>query len=517
MSNGINDYLNKKRSSLPQAKKIYSSFVILEDGRLAEQVVNPDPAFAVYDPSSDNFTTQPTVQQNKKYIYPVEGDLITKSVIRFPQQPEEYSDTETLRQEIKTLIHRYVDIHHFYEELASYYVFLTWLYDKNTAITYLGLFGDYGSGKTRAAQTIGSLCYKPVFVSGAITCAPIYRILEFARGTLIINEFDFDKSEMGVELIKILNNGYERGMSVLRANKNTNTVEAFDAFSPKIFTYRKKKNDQAFESRLVTVLLEETKREDIPILLPESFEQEAMKIRNKLLLFRFRNYNKQATVDLTIFKGIERRMRQTLYPLLTVIDDKNFLHTLTGFLNDLQKQQRQDRSESWIGEHLQNLIDLTCEQKNDVTCKQLADKYNAHDEVKYKITAKKAGAIVRNEFKLKTERITSGANKGQTRIVLHKEKIQTLCLRFNIDIPEESSLSSPSSPQDQTQSEDSELSEDPRGNDNDLKQKEKELREKLSLFEKSSKEYDEMYRQWFALREKGVQRGLWNFVPSLEE
>jgi len=537
MNENINDYLNKKRTGQTQVKKIYCSFIKLEDGRLAEQVCNPDPVFAVYDPTSNQFTLQPTVQLNKKYIYPIEGDLITKKVIRFPQEPEEYKNTETLRLEIQHFLHRFVDIHPFYEKLASYYILLTWLFDKNTAITYLGIFGDYGSGKTRAAQTIGSLCYKPVFVSGAITCAPIYRILEIARGTLIINEFDFDKSEMGIELIKILNNGFERGMSVLRTNKNTNTVEAFDAFSPKIFTYRKKKNDQAFESRLVTVPLEETKRDDIPILLPESFEQEAMRLRNKLLLFRFRNFNKKNTVDLSIFNGIERRLRQTLYPLLTVIDDKDFLNTITGFLNNFQEQQRQDRSSSWVGEHLQNLVDLTCEQKIDITCKQLAEKYNASDEVKYKITAKKAGVIVRNDFKLKTERITSGENKGQTRIVLHTEKIRALCLRFNIEIPEQSSLSSPSSPQDQAQSEDSEHSEDSKDNDdeddsndsrkfdssypllkdNELIRQEKELRTKLPLFEKSSKEYDGFYHQWFGLRSEGENRGLWKFVPAPNE
>ena len=454
----ITDYLQNKRGTKPNVKKTYSSFVVLENGKLAEEVVNPDPAFVIYDPKTNTVAVQPTVQINKQYIYPLDGDLVTKHVILFPQRAEEYEDIENLREEIAAFIHTYVDIHSFYEKLASYYVLLTWLFDKNTVITYLGIFGDYGSGKTRAAQIIGSLCYKPAFVSGALTCAPIYRLMEQARGTLVINEFDFDNSDMGIEMIKILNNGFEKGLKVLRVKNETGEIEAFDAFSPKVFTYRKKKNDQAFESRLITIPMEETKREDISIILPLEYEQEAAQIRNKLLMFRFRNYHKQVEVDQSIFQGIERRLRQTLYPLLTVIDDKVFLKTLGQFINDYQQQQQTDRGMSWIAEYLQALIALTCAE-SEITLKALADIYNEGKNEKDKVTPRKAGHAIRNELKLKTERITSGENKGQYKIKLDSEKIQGLCFRFGVEVPKESSLHSLRSPQNQDQSEGSEHSE----------------------------------------------------------
>ncbi len=458
MNEQINDYLNKKRGLQSKVKKTYSSFVLLEDGKLAEEIINPDPAFAIYNPTTDTIEIKPTVQVGKRYIYPLEGDLITKKVILFPENAEEYQDIEVLRQSIEVFIHKYVDIHPFYQTLASYYVLLTWLFDKNTVITYLGIFGDYGSGKTRAAQIIGSLCYKPAFVSGALTCAPIYRLMEQARGTLVINEFDFDNSDMGIEMIKILNNGFEKGLKVLRVKSETGEVEAFDAFSPKVFTYRKKKNDQAFESRLITIPMEETQREDIPIILPLDYEQEALVLRNKLLMFRFRNYHKQVEVNQSIFQGIERRLRQTLYPLLTVIDDKVFLKTLGQFINDYQQQQQMDRGMSWVAEYLQALVVLTCTE-SEITLKALADEYNEGRNEKDKVTPRKAGHAIRNELKLKTERITSGENKGQYRIKLDSEKILALCFRFGVDVPKESSLHSPRSPQNQDQSEGSEHGE----------------------------------------------------------
>lgn len=533
MNENINDYLHKKRTGQKKEKKTYRSFIRLDDGKIAEQIVNPDPAFVVYDPATDNFSTQPTVQIGTKYIYPLEGDLVTKGVIRFPRKPEEYTDTETLRQEIKKFIHQYVDINPFYEEIASYYVLLTWLFDKNTAITYLGIFGDTGSGKTRAGLTIGSLCYKPALVSGSLTCAPIYRILEESRGTLIINEFDFKESDLGSELIKILNNGYEKGMHVLRSNRESGKTEAFDAFSPKIFTYRKKKKDNAFESRLITITIEETTREDIPVLLPPSFEEEAAKIRDKLLLFRFRNYHKEIIVDQSLFTGLERRLRQTLYPLLTVIDDPAFLQKLKSFLQDVQEQQRTDRGLSWVADYLQCLVTLTVE--NDViTVNDLAKEFNKDKEQKDKVTPKKVSVVVRNEFRFKTDRLSSGTKKGQAQIKIIEEKLKALCQRYNIEVPQQSSPSSPSSPQDQPHSDDSEDGEGSKDSEDDterndsrkfnsnypllrddnLIRQEKELREKLPHFEKSSREYDGFYHQWFSLREEGESRGLWNFVPS---
>lgn len=522
-----------KKESKSREKKIYRSFVQLEDGKLAEQITSPELSFEVYDPITEVVEIRPSIQIENLQVYPLSGDLITKKVILLPERSEEYSDTETLRQECKAFIHKYLDIHPFYEELASYYILLTWLFDKNTTITYLGIFGDYGTGKTRAAQTIGALCYKAAFVSGALTCAPIYRLLEQSRGTLIINEFDFQHSDMGSELIKILNNGYEKGLSVLRVKGETGEVEAFDAFSPKIFTYRKKKNDQAFESRLITIPVEETIREDIPVMLPLSYEKEAMVLRNKLLKFRFRNFHKEIVVDHTIFIGIERRLRQTLFPLLTVVDDKNFLHTLTKFIQDLQEQNRVDRGMSWVAEHLVNLVELISVNTGDITVQDLAAKFNDGKQKENCITSRKAGSIIRNDFKLKTERLSSGEKKGQYGIKLDYEKIKTLCLKYGIDIPEGSSLHSPSSPQNQSKSEDSEGSEHTSAtastfpiisgaytinNKEELSQTEKELRNNMQDLDRNTPDYANLYSTWLKIRNAGVGLKVFStFVPGTNE
>jgi hypothetical protein len=56
-----------------------------------------------------------------------------------------------------------------FEQIASYYVLFSWVYDAFNELPYLRVRGNAGSGKTRLLLMVGSLCYKPIFASGAST------------------------------------------------------------------------------------------------------------------------------------------------------------------------------------------------------------------------------------------------------------------------------------------------------------------------------------------------------------
>src|SRR5205085_10842443 len=126
---------------------------------------------------------------------------------------------------------RYVDVSPLYEKLASYYVLLSWVYDGFNELPYLRLRGDYGTGKTRFLLTVGSLCYKPIFASGASTVSPLFRIIDAIQGTLVIDEGDFRLSDERAEIVKILNNGNARGFPVLRSE-----VTSSREFNPTAYT-----------------------------------------------------------------------------------------------------------------------------------------------------------------------------------------------------------------------------------------------------------------------------------------
>ncbi|MGD9101485.1 MAG: CHC2 zinc finger domain-containing protein, partial [Anaerolineae bacterium] len=224
---------------------------------------------------------------------PADNDLIAKHVVLFPSAVVAYEDLAQLQRRVQTFVHTYLDVEAFYEKMASYYVLFTWLYDAFDILPYLRALGDYGTGKTRFLQAIGHLCYRPMFLGGASTTSPIFRIIDHIKGTLILDEADFGNSDAEVDIIKILNTGYMKGFPVLRTEKvgDDFVVVAMDVYGPKIIATRRRYKDKALESRMLTHEMNAGRpREDIPIMLPGDFRAQATALRNQLLYYRLTHW-----------------------------------------------------------------------------------------------------------------------------------------------------------------------------------------------------------------------------------
>jgi hypothetical protein len=104
--------------------------------------------------------------------------------------------------------------------------------------------------------TVGSLCYKPIFASGASTVSPLFRILDSFRGTLVIDKGDFRLSDEQAEIVKILNNWNAKGFPVLRSEATASRGEfnprAYEVYGPKLIATRGFFKDRALESRCLT-------------------------------------------------------------------------------------------------------------------------------------------------------------------------------------------------------------------------------------------------------------------------
>jgi hypothetical protein len=131
-----------------------------------------------------------------------------------------------------------------------------------------------GSGKTRFLLNVGSLCYKPIFASGASTVSPLFRLLQAFRGTLIIDEGDFRFSDEKVEVIKILNNGNAKGFPVLRGDTVRGREfipNAYQVYGPKLVATRGFFEDKALESRCLTEEMGTRRlRDEIPLNLTDA-------------------------------------------------------------------------------------------------------------------------------------------------------------------------------------------------------------------------------------------------------
>jgi hypothetical protein len=127
--------------------------------------------------------------------YSPTNNLIATGCVLLPSAIGEFTSKQDLVAEVRAFIHRYVDLSPLFEEIATYYVLLTWVYDAFNELGYLRFRGDYGTGKTRALLAVGSLCYKSFSASGASTVSPIFHVLEAFQGTLLLDEADLRFSD----------------------------------------------------------------------------------------------------------------------------------------------------------------------------------------------------------------------------------------------------------------------------------------------------------------------------------
>ncbi len=392
-------------------RRIPAGSAHLPDGRIAELVYDPElvrTRFAVYDGTTWTLANDILLSSAERLIpYSPRNNLLVNNVVLLPSMPEEYGSTAQLLDEIRSFIHRYVDVSPLYERIASSYVLFSWVYDAFNELPYLRIQGEPGSGKTRFLLTVGSLCYKPIFASGASTISPLFRILDAFRGTLIIDESDFRQSDERSEMVKILNNGNVRGFPVLRSEVSPQTKEfnprAYAVFGPKIVATRGLFEDRALESRFLTEPMGERElRRDIPINLPQAQQREALSLRNKLLLFRFRNLA-HCTVDPSLVdRAIEPRLSQIFVPLLSTVDDPAIRQELQGLAreyHDLMVGARGLEAEAQI---LEVVRELWTDATASVALKDITETFAAKfgEEYERKITPKWVGYLLRTKLHL---------------------------------------------------------------------------------------------------------------------
>lgn len=338
--------------------------------------------------------------------------LIRHNVVRFASAPEEYESEAHLIDAILAYLRRYVALSESFARVAANYVLLTWVYDRFNELPYLRRRGDYGTGKTRFLITLGSICYKPIFAGGASTVSPIFHLLDQIGGTLIMDEADFRFSDESAQIAKILNNGNERGFSVLRSE----TVQgkefqprAFKVFGPKVVAMRGRYEDAALESRF----LSETSMggelpSDIPINLPPRQEAEALHLRNMLLMYRFRNFAHAGAIEpLTEAPHFEARLKQTLGPLLAIAPDETSRQAILAHGEMAQSAISETRGQS-VEAEVVTVLRYLMEGGDGASpsIKEIARTHGAAFGTEGRIghSAKAMGAIVRTRLNLATRK-----------------------------------------------------------------------------------------------------------------
>jgi hypothetical protein len=326
---------------------------------------------------------------------------------RIPRQAEFYGTTEKLLSEIRAFIYRYYDCDDNFLSVASVYALHTWVYEKFHALPYLRFIGLPGSGKSRGTEVIGAACCHPLVIAGAATSAPMFRMIEVFGGTLLMDEADFAKSQIGGDIVKILNCGYQQGLPVSRMEQNEDgklEPKLYDVFGPKIINGRKAFQDDATESRCIQYTPKITNRTDIPFHLGKEFKAEAAELQNKALQWRFDHLN-TVEVDGTFrLSGVRPRTNQILAPLVTICgllngEASRYMSDLRSYAELMESRSLDQRKESWDARILTEYERLRMSGTSAPTCGAIGEavksRWKSEDSTLEWLNARKVGNAFR--------------------------------------------------------------------------------------------------------------------------
>ena len=353
---------DKKKEDDKDKPILTSCYIDIEKKIILEQVWDGKKSrFAVY-----NHNTK-TIDYVDEYVidgityHPQIGEEILKNGVLLPSEAIEYGDDLSLNKTIYDFTYKWLDITPAMRKQAIWNIKKSWVYERYHTINYLRALADTGLGKTRYIDTLGYIHYKPILTSGATTAAPLFRIINKWHGSLIMDEADLKKTDEAQDIIKIINLGYEKGKHIMRCDQNdANLINFFDPFCPKILATRKPFDDKATESRCMTCQMGITSRTDLPPNLTDEFLKETLTIRNKLLMWRFRNYfevdpNKGVGVDLG---HLEPRVLQIANGFISLFTSEDELSHFKDYILKYQEELINERQNSFEGIVVGAIYDL---------------------------------------------------------------------------------------------------------------------------------------------------------------
>lgn len=378
-------------------KVIYTPSVVFEDGMVCEQGFDGKQVyFIVYNPRTGEVSKEDLIVDLDKVYKPVANRDVETGQVLFPSEALDFGSEEDLVGEVEEFLNYWHEQPNPIErKLDIAYVFLTYISDLIPQIPYRRVLGRFGTGKSTWLEVVGSICYRAVNLAGCDSEASLRRTFDLWKGTSLIDEADFSRSDLYSAVIKILNVGWDRKKGYYRCcdDRDPRKVLSFYVYGPKLLATREPFKDPALESRCLTFIAQENQTPK-PLFRMRKFDEWALKLRNKLLMWRFkRHWEFQSKIekleDLEVFRElygenstISSRIKQVLTPLSLVSSTLNW----RGIAETLNEELKQVDPEAQFEEDLKNVLkDMVQEGKitkktvklpvSDVTCATCVTSY----------------------------------------------------------------------------------------------------------------------------------------------
>ena len=157
----------------------------------------------------------------------------------------------------------------------------------------------------------------------------MFRIIDRLSPTLIIDEADWNRTSEFDTITKILNAGYRKGGVVFRSKEvkrgGTKSFDPtfFQVYGCKVIASRYRFADEALESRCIPFDLHcKEIPSHIPLQLPVEAYSEAQELRDRLLGWRFRNWEEVEIQNYPDGFAMEARFKECFQPLYSLFGDE---------------------------------------------------------------------------------------------------------------------------------------------------------------------------------------------------
>ena len=364
---------------------------------------------------------------------PVVDDLVKKGAIQLPTGVEEYGDTATLITEIKEFLDKYIELPKLYDEFLPYLVLFYWVYEQFPFVPYVQFVGRTGTGKTTAMEVFGSICYKPIDASGSITMSPIFRTANVWRGTLLLDEFN-GTGDNYQEMVSFLKSGVSNRAILRTEGDKEREVKAYIIKSPKIFTSEAPISDAGLQSRTIVIKMEKNTRR-LPLYRLKHYDEEACHLRNKLLLWRFRNLNK---IDLSAIefgfdelKELDKRVQQVITPIY-YFSDESAKQSVLSLAKNQQEETLRERREAIDGQ-IFSLINEAYPM--EISVKHITETINGDMGAQRQYSEKRIANTIRKVLGFDIQR--EGHEKNSM-VKVDKEHLENLKTYYGIVTPDAS-------------------------------------------------------------------------------
>lgn len=358
---------------------------ILTPGRIFEDVIFEqlaDGSFLIYDRISGQVSTQRLVVEEglgyvplprlpwpaaslPEYHDPSGEEPKTKEQLieacRSQRFQGEYETEEQLFNEVRAFFEEHLDVpNELLFDVYTCYVLASWRAEDFSVIPYAFFLGPLASGKTRALECFHRVCYRSI-MAASMSAASLFRTLEAWHPTLLLDETEIYNREAMVEVLALLNSGYRKGQYAIRIEKveeGCPQIAMFDTFGFKILAGTEELAATLQSRCIITRMSKAVKH--IGLFMNES---KASELRNKLLMYRFKNLGKKLDFDVSNLNGYfnNSRIIELFVSLLHVAPTQGIRERLIDCMKQLT-QSRLDEEQASIEARVFDAV-LKCEDQ----------------------------------------------------------------------------------------------------------------------------------------------------------